>query len=342
MIQPYNTYGNQHSLYIHGRVLEDKGISLGDENSSAWSNMMSIYRHFQSGEIPDATVQVRFREQTWKLYTDYEGFFEGTLDLSPALDGEQLWQQVELELLAPKVGEQKAVCATSNVIVPPPTAEFGVISDIDDTIVRTGATTLFKQAHIILFNNANTRVPFPGVAAFYSALQRGNSNTPHNPILYVSSSAWNMYRLFERFLDVHGLPQGPLLLRDFGLDPQKFVDTGHQDYKLKRIRPILEMYPELPFILIGDSGQEDADIYRRIVHEFPGRIKAIYIRNIAPGKRNDRVQRIAEELQRSHNVTMLLVKDTLAAAHHAVENGFISADALEHIRQSKEQDEVTQ
>ena len=144
-----------------------------------------------------------------------------------------------------------------------------------------------------------------------------------------------MYRLFERFLDVHGLPQGPLLLRDFGLDPQKFVDTGHQDYKLKRIRPILEMYPELPFILIGDSGQEDADIYRRIVHEFPGRIKAIYIRNIAPGKRNDRVQRIAEELQRFHNVTMLLVKDTLAAAHHAVENGFISADELEHIRQSK-------
>ncbi|NOK57504.1 MAG: Phosphatidate phosphatase APP1 [Chloroflexi bacterium AL-W] len=340
MIQPYYTYGNQHSLYVYGRVLEDRSISVRNEESSAWSNMMTIYHHFQSGEIPGATVQVRFQEQILTLHTDYEGFFEGTLKLAHQLTDDQLWHEVELELLTPEVRKQTNVCATSHVVVPPSYADFGVISDIDDTIVHTGATTLFKQARIILFNNATTRVPFPGVAAFYTALQQGNGNTPKNPVFYVSSSAWNMYQLFERFLDVHGLPQGPLLLRDFGLDAQKLIDTGHQDYKLKRIRPILETYPDLPFILIGDSGQEDADIYRQVVHEFPDRIKAIYIRDITPGKGNRTIQRITEELQQSGGVDVVLVEDTFAAAQHAVQNGFISSGTLEHIKRTKERDET--
>ena len=68
-----------------------------------------------------------------------------------------------------------------------------MISDIDDTIVRTGATSLLMMLRVVLLSNAHTRLPFQGVAAFYGALARGASGQDSNPLFYVSSSPWNLY-----------------------------------------------------------------------------------------------------------------------------------------------------
>ena len=92
----------------------------------------------------------------------------------------------------------------------------------------------------------------------------GPDSKSSNPVFYVSSSPWNIYDMLVDFLNVHGVPPGPLFLKDWSLS----VLGKHRDYKLGVIRRLLRTYEDLPFVLIGDSGEEDPEIY------LPGRAGA--------------------------------------------------------------------
>ena len=83
--------------------------------------------------------------------------------------------------------------------------------------------------------------------------------------------------MLSDFMDINNLPKGPILLRDFGTRNDNDQILSYQDHKYNEIVNILRTYPNMPFILIGDSGEKDADIYQRVAHLFPNRIKAIYI-----------------------------------------------------------------
>src|SRR5690606_9535554 len=96
-----------------------------------------------------------------------------------------------------------------------------------------------------------------------------------------------------------------------------FAGHRHEAHKLAHIERILAAYPRLPFILIGDSGQRDPEIYCRVVDAFPGRICAVYIRDVlSSSAREAEVAALAEHVRRS-GPELLLVKDTDAAARHA-------------------------
>jgi phosphatidate phosphatase APP1 len=186
------------------------------------------------------------------------------------------------------------------------------------------------MARMVFLGNARTRLPFPGVAAFYQALRRGASEQEDNPIFYVSSSAWNIYDLLSDFLEHNGIPLGPLLLADYGLDNTSFPFTNHDTHKLTQIRQVLEMYPQMPFILIGDSGQRDHAIYQQINYDYPSRILAIYLRDVQwltldSSKENAKIETLP------NGVEIVLAPNTAAAASHAAEHGLISPKALPSI-----------
>ena len=325
-VLPYRGYGTPRVLSLQGRVLEDKGITRSSAGDTALNNLRNMFRRFDSSEIPGARVRARLGEIDVTTATDAEGFFEVRFELSEPLPGGTAWHQVELELLSPRVRGQGKVGATGLVLVPRD-ARFGVISDLDDTVVRSSATSFLKMVRMVLLENAHTRLPFEGVAEFYRALQRGpvedegGGDTSWNPIFYVSSSPWNLYDVLEDFLDFHGVPAGPMFLKDWS--PTSV--WSHRRHKLESIRSLLDTYPELPFVLIGDSGQSDPEIYRDVVREYPGRIEAIYIRDITPGERAAAVRNIAREL-RASGVAMLLAPDSTAAMDHAAAYGLIPAD----------------
>ena len=141
-------------------------------------------------------------------------------------------------------------------------------------------------------------------------------------------------------MDLRKVPRGPLLLRDWDICFGALSSTRHFDHKSASIRTIMQLYPELPFMLLGDTSQHDPEIYRQIVQEFPGRVRAIYIRDVTRNAdRSAAVRRLAEELQGS-GATLVLAEDTVGAATHAVEQGWISADALPAIREEKREDET--
>jgi len=338
MIQPYRGHGTSTTLHLKGRVLEHTGVTRSSSTDSLWENVLNMYRRFGSDEFPGARVRARVGDHTWEASTDNEGYFTFELALPTPVNPRRVWHTVQLDLLEPKINGQQPVRAVGRVLVPPPDAQFGIISDIDDTVVRTSATDVLQMARIVLLTNAHTRMPFEGVAEFYRALRNGTLGTEHNPLFYVSSSPWNLYDLLVDFLNVHGIPVGPIFLRDFGLDPEVLGGGGHHTHKSAQIKGLFDTYPSLPWVLVGDSGQEDPEIYRQAVHDFPGRIKAIYIRDVVAGERHNKVQRIADEVGTA-GVPMLLVPDTFVAAEHAASLGLIAENALPKVQAKKEQDE---
>ena len=321
----YFGFGTARQVYVRGRVLECKGMAGAAEDDSLWRNFKQMARRFASDEIPGAVVQIDFLGASTQAKTDHEGFFEVTLTPKQPPAPDRLWHSVEVRLLEPQHPRQpQPVISLGEILVPPAQAEFGVISDIDDTVVQTAATSLIKMLRIVMFSNAHTRLPFEGVSEFYRALQAGRGGA-QNPIFYVSSSPWNLYDLLVDFFRIHHIPHGPLLLQDYGLEPGQWLHTDHQKHKLRQIERVLTILPELPFILIGDSGQQDPEIYREVVHQYPGRILAIYIRDISLDRRQAEIKTIAAELGPA-GVEMVLVKDTQLAMQHAVAQGFISAE----------------
>jgi phosphatidate phosphatase APP1 len=129
------------------------------------------------------------------------------------------------------------------------------------------------------------------------------------------------------FLDAHQIPKGPLMLRDLGLSRDQWIAGSHKVHKLKQIEHIFEVYPDLPFILIGDSGQEDPEIYLEAIQKHSYKVLAVYIRDIA--KRN------LSALQQSYSklgVPLILVEDTLEAARHAMSQGWIAEQSEEKIK----------
>jgi phosphatidate phosphatase APP1 len=267
MIVPYLGYGTADKLLLSGRVLEDEGFTPSGNAESTWQNLMNMYNRFETDEVPGARIRALFQGVENEVIGDQEGYFN--LEIHPVrpLDS-RLWQEVELELLDPPSRDGQTVRATAQVLVPSATARLGIISDVDDTIISTNVTNKLKMLLTVTLLNEHTRKPFKGVAAFYRALQKGAKGSEDNPIFYVSSSAWNLYTLLVEFLKVQEIPIGPLLLRDFG-DHLLLSSKDQHGHKMTNIKRLLETFPHLPFVLIGDSGEQDPEIYRAVVKEYP-------------------------------------------------------------------------
>ncbi|HET7008149.1 MAG TPA: phosphatase domain-containing protein [Candidatus Binatia bacterium] len=336
MIIPYLGYGSADKLMFGGRVLEDEGFTPGGSADHIWRNLVNMYRRFESDEVPGARVRARFQGTDTEATSDEEGYFNFTIQPTRRLEANR-WQEVELELLEPTVPEAPPVRATARVLAPSAEAKFGIISDIDDTVISSHVGNKLKMLLTVLLSNEHTRKPFEGVAGFYQALQLGADAREDNPIFYVSNSAWNLYPVLLEFLKLQKIPLGPLLLRDFG--DHLLFSKEPESHKKANIKMILESFPHLPFVLIGDSGERDPEIYRDVVKDYPTRIRAVYIRSV--NKQNDRlaaIDKLIEEI--SYTGTQLVLSpDSEFAAAHAAAEGLISTALLTTVRSEKQKDQ---
>jgi phosphatidate phosphatase APP1 len=333
---PFRTYGTPHHVYVRGRVLEDKKIKAGQESDNLFTNLLNMYKRFETDEVPGATLQLNLPGEHQQAITDKEGYF--IFDFQPAtpLLTDELYLTIPLQLLdAP--GPFTNTIVNAEMMIPPADAEYGIISDIDDTIIRTGATDLLAMGKTVLLSNALTRLPFAGVTEFYRSLQLGRNGKRNNPFFYVSSSPWNLYDLLIDFMDHHDIPQGPLLLRDFGIQSESFMSGDYLGHKFTAIKQILDTYPQLNFVLVGDSGEQDPGIYQEVVKKFPGRIICIYIRDVSPGSKKKIAEQVALELKTT-GVEMILTEHSVKAAEHAASTGLIFTEEIPAIVQDKKED----
>lgn len=332
----FRSFGTPTLLHVRGRVRERTGVEGTTEHSSLWRNVSNTLHRMESDEIPGARVRASLGGRTWETTTDGEGYF--VLDVEPDEPLEPGWHDVEVALVE-SVGRPASSCVKAPVLVPSPHAEFGVISDVDDTVIRTRSTDLLRELRIVFGKGARDRVAFPGVPALYRALARGPDGRGQNPVFYVSMSGWNLYDLLEEFLRMNDIPSGPLFLSDLRIIEGRSEVMGSARHKWDAIDLLMRVYPELEWVLIGDSGMHDAELYREVVERHPGRVRAVYIHDVSPPRRDDEVARIGRTLREEHDVPLLRMENTLRAAEHARDHGLITAAAVDEVRREVERQE---
>jgi phosphatidate phosphatase APP1 len=337
MIMPYKGFGNDKEIYFVIRVIRDRKIGFSDAKDKGWKNFRKMYKRFMTWEIPGVRVRATFHGSDFTAITDDEGYAEFRVPVPKSFSKANKWEEVYLEILDQVIPRQDKVQAINKVFMPDDHLEYAIISDIDDTIVSTGATRFWEMIKTTFLGNAYSRIPFPGVSAFYKALEKGRDNIESNPLFYVSSSPWNLYDFLMEFLEVHHIPKGPLMLRDVGLSREYLIAGSHFDHKLAQVEKIFSFFPEIPFILIGDSGQLDPEIYLQVIKDYPGRVKMIYIRDVQIS-RQPAMKKIQHEME-ILGVEMLLVQDTIEAAGHALSKSWILPSDVLDIQETKKEDE---
>jgi phosphatidate phosphatase APP1 len=326
LIMPYRGFGTHDSARLLLRVLRDPGIPRPEADDSAWENLLAAYERFESDELAGVRVRAELAGAVAEGVTDDEGYF--LFELRPQTLLAPGWHTVAL------TATEAGAAATEGAVLVPPAEGIGVISDIDDTVVEAGVTTPLRLAQMILLSNAYTRTPFPGVAAFYRALQAGPNEAGAAPIFYVSGSPWNLYDLLDQIFELRGVPYGPLMLRSLEREmvlPALRGSSSLHGHKHAQIERILETYPTLRFVLLGDSGQLDPEIYLEVLDRFPGRILTIYIRDVAGLKRDAAVLALAEQIT-ARGAALCYAADTLVMAEDAAARGLIAPGAVDMIR----------
>lgn len=297
IILPYRSHGTANYLQIKGRVIESPGhkSAIFTKRSKKLHNFFTIVRSLRSNAIPGALLEAEFRGQTYRFYTDSEGFFLMNLWVGDEpLDAG--WHKVQLTLIDSIAGMGATAVACS--YVPDTQAQFAVISDIDDTVLESSAFDKIQQIKLTLFKDAASRSAVEEVIPLYQRLIRGSSGDRLNPVFYLSRSGWNINQLLQDFLDINNLPKGPMFLRDLAWGEAKSLALGSHNHKIDYIRALLSNYPDLPFVLMGDSGQHDPETYWQIAMENPGRIKAIYLHDLERKSRSRAVSAICSDLKR--------------------------------------------
>ena len=321
----FQSYGTDTHFYLRGRALEDESIDL--EKQGFFSLLVNSWKRMESDEVKNAGISIQLPDGTvLRTKSDNHGYFKVKADLKglKAMANEEGWLACEVSYKDDRIKRsiQNRNRFPAEILIPSSTANFGVVSDIDDTILYTGvvSTLKWRLLYNTLFQSAKMRLPLEGAAAFYHLLHRGKSGENVNPIFYVSNSPWNLYRYLELFLRQNDFPKGPILLRSFK-DILKRKTEAEKPQKQKEIIDLLNTYPELPFILIGDSAEQDADIYLEVAQQFPGRIKAIYLRNV---KHEKKLLRVKCLLEKNKTTPALMIETSEQAIQHARENGFIA------------------
>jgi len=166
---------------------------------------------------------------------------------------------------------------------------LSVISDIDDTVKIsnvTDKTSLLKHTFLLDFMAA------PGMADLYRDWSASNIS-----FHFVSSSPWQLYSPLTEFLDDEGFPRATLSLKAVRFRDETLLDLFRKGTETKpaAIKKILAAYPDRDFVLVGDSGEQDPEVYAALMREFPNIIKRIYIRNVTNEEAdNDRFTAVFE------------------------------------------------
>lgn len=153
--------------------------------------------------------------------------------------------------------------------------QVGIISDIDDTILVSNIPDPIIATRNFLFTNPAKRRAVAAMAHFYQEIQ--NFYQGNVAFFYLSAAPWNVEPTLRRFIQVNNFPQGPLLLRDLDPRPKTFVPSSIE-HKLEFCDQLMADFPNMKFILIGDNGQMDPQIYARVSKKYPDRVLAIGIR----------------------------------------------------------------
>lgn len=330
MIETYRGYGRLGAAYLCGRVFRQPLFGLRRARGTLLRDLTDLLRNFVRWGLRDRTVRASLGGGEATTQTGPGGWFEIQLAPTRLTEGEA-WQQAHLDVEGSEAEGQGWVYA------PAAPSDFVVVSDIDDTVMYTGVANKLKMMWRLFFRSARNRSPFPGVGELYRALHAGPDGAQANPMLYVSRGPWSIRPVLESFFQMHRIPVGPILfLRDWGVTLQHPLPRKSTRHKYELIERMLDIYSDRPFVLVGDSGQHDPEVYAELAGAHPGRIRVAYIRDVnQTPEREDSIRRLAEQA-RAAGTDLVLARDSVAMARDAAARGLVGDEVIAAVAGDRE------
>lgn len=261
----YDSYGSESFIRVLGRIVlspEDAESPKKDRNVRGWRNFAAV-------PLSNEVAWVRVGGQEHMVTADRGGIIDAVIP------GNYSRGKAKLEMWTSGSGLDTA---TAHII--DDEQRFGIISDIDDTVVVTALPRPFLAAWNSFVLNEHARSPVSGMAVLYDRL---SYLRPNSPILYLSTGAWNTQPALTRFLHRNMYPSGPLLLTDWGPTPTRVFRSG-QDHKRTSLERLAREFPHIKWLLVGDDGQHDEEIYGEFVENHPENVAAVAIRQLTAGE----------------------------------------------------------
>ncbi|WP_034608729.1 App1 family protein [Cellulomonas sp. URHD0024] len=273
-IEPYASYGAPGWVRVMARALLAAPI-VGDEDlpgagSSAQAGERPApavrgWRSFATAQVSGAVLTVTLGDRVHRVTTDRGGYVDVVLtaDLEPG------WHDV-------RITTQDGASSTAPVHVIGPEVRFGIVSDIDDTVMVTRLPRPFLAAWNVFLRHENAREPVPGMSSLYAELLDGDERLP---VIYLSTGAFNAAPTIGRFLQRYRFPAGPMLMTDWGPTNSGWFRSGPH-HKITQLRRLMRELPQVQWVLVGDDGQRDPQIYAGAAQRHPGHVLAILIRQL--------------------------------------------------------------
>lgn len=259
----YTGYGTTEQVRLLARV-----VLAPPRTRSAELQLGRGWRRLLTASVAGAAVDVELDGSAHRLDSDRNGYLDGVLPvrLRPG------WAEARL-----RVGDAAEEAARARLRIVDPGQPLGVISDIDDTVIVTALPRPVLAAWNTFVRHERTRRPVPGMARLLTRLCREHGDAP---VFYLSTGAWNFAPTLQQFLARHGFPPGPLLMTDWGPTPDAWFRSG-QAHKRRELRRLLAEFPGMGWVLVGDDGQHDPQLYAELAAEHPDRVRAIAIRELS-------------------------------------------------------------
>ncbi len=318
VLKLYRGYANDQELIIMGHVFKPTNKADYNFQKKNFKNAKSIIKLFQIKTKANEDVYLEINGEVIHSKTLEDGYFKFCVPLKK--DSNFGWIKYSVYIKH----EEKIIRSSSSYIKPTP-GKFGFISDIDDTFLISHTRNPLKKIYVLLFKNVYSRKVFEDVVDHYKVLQSAgrDNKEEENAFFYVSSSEWNLYGLITQFAEIHELPKAVLLLKKIktSLTQLFFTGRGSHNHKFEKIKHILEFYPDLKYVLLGDDSQQDPYLYESICKIFPLHIKGVYIRQVGNSKKS-KTQKVLENIS-SLDVATCYFKSSQEAIQHSKEIGLI-------------------
>ena len=262
VLQPYRGYGSREEVFLIGRVFRQSHTGRRRRGRSG-GHLRDIGRRIVRRSVADATVRARFGDAEQRAVTDRDGYFRIHLkvrELAPSRDCSH-----DMDLVLDQLGAR----STRHGAGLHPAGALPPCRDQRHRrhrhVHRRRQQAEDDVAAVRPGRGKPRRLPRGGRALPGDACRRCRADE-RNPMLYVSRAPWGIYDVLEEFFQIHGIPVGPMLfLREWGITWKRPLPRKAEDHKRELIGNMLALYKDLPFVLIGDSGQHDPEVYRRIV-----------------------------------------------------------------------------
>lgn len=332
-IVPYRSWVAPGKGVVLGRTI-GADVGLEERLEKAPRLVRVAYERFATLPAGSAAVSVTWQDRSVSCASDAAGFIDVSFPLSGPVPSRIT--RAAIVPTQPPIGSPDTR-AEADVLAFNSAAPIGIISDIDDTVLETELTNPWKRGLQLLYSEQRMRLPFDGIAALYRAFAHDAK-----PIFYVSNAPWNLYPHVLELLDHHEIPTGPLLLRDSGLVERTTFDPEQRRvlvHKQRALRRIVEDFPQLPFVLLGDSSRQDPLRYVEVAEAYPKRVAAIYIRRVRGALAHRGRLELLQERARRVGVELVIAGDTVTIAQHAESRGFVLRTDVGRVREGKREDE---